>query len=146
VPTKVSATELTVSVATPKSHNLMFPRELTKTFDGLMSRCMIRWFSYRYTKPARIDSVILPSTSIRTGPNSLEMRSRELHLVSCIRIQTGSRLVRTHSPYIPYTTQYRATRSERHRRMLRYKASCSRGRLVAHGGFACGRSLSRRRG
>lgn len=42
VPTKVFATELTVSVATPKSHSLIIPRELTKTLDGLMSRCIIR--------------------------------------------------------------------------------------------------------
>ena len=82
VPTKVFATELTVSVATPKSHSLIMPRELTSTFDGLMSRCMMRCASYRYTKPPRMDSVILPSTSTRMGPKSFEMRSRDLHVVS----------------------------------------------------------------
>ena len=42
VPTNVSAMEFTSSPETPKSHNLMKPRELTRTFDGLISRCMIR--------------------------------------------------------------------------------------------------------
>ena len=46
VPTKVFATELTkLSVATPKSQSLMFPLELTRTLEGLMSRCMMRWAS-----------------------------------------------------------------------------------------------------
>ena len=45
VPTKVFATELTVSVATPKSQSLIMPREFTNTFEGLMSLCMIRWAS-----------------------------------------------------------------------------------------------------
>jgi hypothetical protein len=41
VPTKVSATLFSNSLLTPKSHSLISPRLLIKTFDGLMSRCMI---------------------------------------------------------------------------------------------------------
>jgi hypothetical protein len=82
VPTNVLATELTVSVATPKSHNLIMPRELTKTLDGLISLCMIRWASYRYTNPPRMDSVILPRTSTRIGPKSFDIRSKDLEAVS----------------------------------------------------------------
>ena len=83
VPTNVSATELTVSVATPKSHNLIMPLELTRTFDGLISRCIIRCASYKYTRPPRIDSVILPRTSTRTGPKSFDIRSRDLLELTC---------------------------------------------------------------
>ena len=45
VPTKVSAIELTNSPETPKSHSLICPLELTSTFEGLISRCMILWIS-----------------------------------------------------------------------------------------------------
>src|SRR5271156_620939 len=60
----------------------MFPLEFTRTLEGLMSLCMMRWASYRYTNPPSIDSVIFPSTSTRTGPKSFEMRSSDLSVVS----------------------------------------------------------------
>src|SRR5271163_3769037 len=77
----------------------MFPLEFTRTLEGLMSLCMMRWASYRYTNPPSIDSVIFPSTSTRTGPKSFEMRSSDLSVVSVGALRDVSKL-RGHLPTI----------------------------------------------
>jgi hypothetical protein len=120
VPTNVFATELTrLSVATPKSQSLMCPLEFTRTLEGLMSRCMMRWASYRYTNPPSIDSVIFPSTSTRTGPKSFEMRSSDLLVVSvgALRDVCPSYVVPTHNPCTPCKAQCPVHHSETHRKM-----------------------------
>jgi hypothetical protein len=99
VPTNVSATEPSSSEDTPKSHSLICPRWFMRTFEGLISRCMMRWFCHKYVRPPKTDSAILPKTSTRTGPKFLETESRELVNLSDVSQGGGNRMIYPQSMY-----------------------------------------------
>ena len=100
VPTKVSATDPSSSLETPKSQILIWPRELTSIFDGLISRCMMRCSLYRYVRPPRTASAIFPNTSTRIGPKFFDILSSDLKVENFVSYVNSTERYFIYLPYI----------------------------------------------